>query len=105
MPPLRVAHPFGFSTVMKPPSPRVPYRDARFCPACQTVAGNPTCPECNRPTEPHRQACNSIGYCFHCADEFPTQDLFVITHQRDPYIQDEDGDIVSACGPCLDQRG
>lgn len=40
-------------------------------------------------------------YCIHCAEEFPSDDLRVITFEHNPYEQDEDGGLHCICLACL----
>lgn len=48
------------------------------------------------------------GYCVECAEgPFPVEQLAVITWEEDPYVQTEDGDLVTICEVCRreDDRG
>lgn len=75
---------------------------ARFCQACECVTKLEQCFLCDSPTIPHPELSEAgPRYCLHCADEFPVDQLRVITFEHNPYEQDEDGGINTICLKCL----
>lgn len=75
---------------------------ARLCPSCKCVTKLEKCFRCDTPTIPHPELSEQgPRYCLHCADEFPVEQLWVITFEHNPYEQDEDGGINTICVKCL----
>lgn len=79
--------------------------EARFCEHSSLVTKAQECPLCDRATivHPHSNPQDDLypRYCIHCAEEFPSDDLRVITFEHNPYEQDEDGGLCCICFACL----
>lgn len=80
--------------------------EARFCRACEICVGTLNCPLCNEETVIHPESDFELEdelpwYCWRCGNPFPVSELRVEPWSRDPYIQTDDGGLITACCPCI----
>ena len=80
--------------------------DARICHHCKLVTVDQSCDLCGRKTRVHREAKKPepVQYCVDCGGEFTPSEVVVLTFRDDPYLQCEDGMLITICQPCGQKR-
>lgn len=87
----------AFDDAGKPKRPA----NARICKECNNLTTfHHDCPLCGLATLPHPEAKIETGFCVECAEEFPAAELTVIPWEQDPYLQTDDGDLITICPVC-----
>lgn len=80
---------------------RVSMRQARIAWCCQNLVTTAAqCPLCSHATHEHKEANDPHGYCCECAKQWVAEELHLVTWEEDPYLQTEDGDLITLCPRC-----
>ncbi len=77
--------------------------EARICTECNIVVSDLNCPLCDHATIQHPER-NDDSYCCECAGPFTNRDLVVLSWKDDPYMQCDDGMLITICRPCETKR-
>lgn len=90
-------------------APQITPSQARICDGTfhsrPIVTVEAICTHCGAETSEHPEAKDEDHYCVECGDgPFPTEQCHVVTDEEDPYIQIDDGDLITVCLSCKAKR-
>jgi hypothetical protein len=76
--------------------------NARLCSDCNLVTVDEECDLCGAATVRHPEAdeVDRDQYCVDCGEQITRDAAIVRTWRDDPYLQCEDGMLITVCGEC-----